>query len=70
MGIAVATVNAMVSRFGSKTENILAVIGPSVGSCCFKLDQESAKEFHSIHPDCVRKDGPSKPFINIRLATR
>ncbi|KAG5283699.1 hypothetical protein AALO_G00044990 [Alosa alosa] len=70
MGIAKATVNAMVSRFGSKTENILAVIGPSVGSCCFKLDQESAKEFHSIHPHCVRKDETPKPFINIRLATR
>ncbi|XP_062389723.1 purine nucleoside phosphorylase LACC1 [Sardina pilchardus] len=70
MGIAKATVNAMVSRFGSKTENVVAVIGPSVGSCCFKLDKESAKQFHSIHPDCVRIDGTSKPFINIRLATR
>ncbi|XP_042562189.1 purine nucleoside phosphorylase LACC1-like [Clupea harengus] len=70
MGIAMATVNAMVTRFDSKTENILAVIGPSVGSCCFKLEQESAKEFHAIHPDCVRDDGTSKPYVNIRLATR
>ncbi|KAL2081734.1 hypothetical protein ACEWY4_023587 [Coilia grayii] len=70
MGIAMATVNAMVSRFGSRKENILAVIGPSVGPCCFRLDQGSAKEFQSIHPDCVREDGTSRPYVNIRLATR
>ncbi|XP_063069140.1 purine nucleoside phosphorylase LACC1 isoform X2 [Engraulis encrasicolus] len=70
MGIAMATVNAMVSRFGSKPENIVAVIGPSVGDCCFRLDQGSAKEFQSIHPDCVREDGTPRPYVNIRLATR
>ncbi|XP_051567157.1 purine nucleoside phosphorylase LACC1-like isoform X1 [Myxocyprinus asiaticus] len=70
MGIAMATVKAMVSEFGSRTADIVCVIGPSVGPCCFTLEQDSAREFHAIHPDCVRhKDSPS-PYVDIRLTTR
>ncbi|XP_018584796.1 laccase domain-containing protein 1 [Scleropages formosus] len=69
-GVAMATVNAMVSEFGSKLSDIVVVIGPSVGPCCFSLDRESAEEFHAIHPDCVRARGTVKPYIDIRLATR
>ncbi|XP_026074317.1 laccase domain-containing protein 1 [Carassius auratus] len=70
MGVAIATVNAMVSEFGSRPEDIVCVIGPSVGPCCFTLDQDSAREFHAIHPDCVRHIDSSRPYVDIRLATR
>lgn len=70
MGIAMATVNAMVSEFGSRPENIVCVIGPSVGPCCFTLEQHSAREFHAIHPDCVRHMESPAPYVDIRLATR
>lgn len=70
MGIAMATVNAMVSEFGSRPENIICVIGPSVGPCCFTLEQHSAREFHAIHPDCVRHMESPTPYVDIRLATR
>ncbi|XP_035250278.1 LOW QUALITY PROTEIN: purine nucleoside phosphorylase LACC1 [Anguilla anguilla] len=70
MGIAMATVSAMVTEFGSKVTDIVAVIGPSVGPCCFSLDKESAEQFHSIDPSCVRGRGSAKPHIDIRLATR
>ncbi|KAL4608842.1 laccase domain-containing protein 1 [Arapaima gigas] len=69
-GIAMATVNAMVSEFGSKLSNIVVVIGPSVGPCCFTLNQESAEKFRAIHPDCVKDRGMAKLSVDIRLATR
>lgn len=70
LGVAMATVNAMVTEFGSNVKDIVVVIGPSVGPCCFTLDQESAKEFHSIDPKCVRMLDYPNPFIDIKRATR
>lgn len=70
MGIAMATVNAMVLEFGSKLVNIVAVIGPSVGPCCFTMQPDSAREFQAIHPDCVRNMDSPRPYVDIRLATR
>ncbi|KAI4872449.1 hypothetical protein NFI96_033682 [Prochilodus magdalenae] len=70
MGIAMATVNAMVQEFGSELVNIVAVIGPSVGPCCFTMDQDSARKFQAIHPDCVRNMDSPRPYVDIRLATR
>ncbi|XP_076841489.1 purine nucleoside phosphorylase LACC1 isoform X2 [Brachyhypopomus gauderio] len=70
MGIAMATVNAMVLEFGSEPANVVAVIGPSVGPCCFTLDQDSARQFQVIHPHCVRDPESPRPHVDIRLATR
>lgn len=70
MGVAMGTVNAMVREFGSKLANVVAVIGPSVGPCCFTLEQNSARKFQTIHPDCVRDVESPMPFVDIRLATR
>ncbi|MBQ2841379.1 MAG: peptidoglycan editing factor PgeF [Oscillospiraceae bacterium] len=50
-------VSEMVSRFGCDASDILAAIGPSIGSCCF--------ETHSDVPDAMLSsfgDG-AKPFI-------
>uniref|UniRef100_A0A8B9H2R3 Laccase (multicopper oxidoreductase) domain containing 1 n=1 Tax=Astyanax mexicanus TaxID=7994 RepID=A0A8B9H2R3_ASTMX len=69
LGIAMATVNAMVLEFGSKLVNIVAVIGPSVGPCCFTMEPHSAREFQAIHPDCVRNMDSPRPYVDIRLAT-
>ncbi|XP_036396971.1 purine nucleoside phosphorylase LACC1 [Megalops cyprinoides] len=70
MGVAMATVNAMVTEFGSKVSDIVAVVGPSVGPCCFSLEMESAQKFHDIHQDCVRAKGSTMAYVDIRLATR
>ena len=36
--IGAKTLAAMVEAFGSKPENILAAIGPSIGACCYEVD--------------------------------
>lgn len=70
LGVATATVNAMVTEYGSNVRDILVVLGPSVGPCCFTLPQESAKEFHKIDPKCVRQFESPKPYVDLRRATR
>ncbi|KAM8820923.1 LACC1 protein, partial [Eudromia elegans] len=70
LGVSMATVNAMVSEYGCNVKDILVVLGPSVGPCCYKLPQESAKEFHRIDPKCVRLPDSENPYIDLRRATR
>ena len=38
-------VETMVKQFGSDGKALLAAIGPSIGSCCYKVDEVVAKEF-------------------------
>ncbi|KFV73506.1 Laccase domain-containing protein 1 [Dryobates pubescens] len=70
LGVSMATVNAMVSAYGCNLKDILVVLGPSVGPCCYRLPHESAKEFHRIDPTCVRLFDSADPYIDIRRATR
>lgn len=70
MGVAMATVNAMVTEFGSRVSDIVVAVGPSVGVCCFTLDREQALDFRHIHTDCVPDPESAKPHVDIRLANR
>ncbi|XP_028610102.1 laccase domain-containing protein 1 [Grammomys surdaster] len=70
LGVAMATVNAMIAEYGCDLEDIIVVLGPSVGSCCFTLPKESAISFHSLHPSCVRQFDSPSPYVDIRKATR
>lgn len=40
--IAAKTVRLMKSEFGSEPEDILAAVGPSIGKCCFEVDEDAA----------------------------
>uniref|UniRef100_H3DPZ0 Purine nucleoside phosphorylase LACC1 n=1 Tax=Tetraodon nigroviridis TaxID=99883 RepID=H3DPZ0_TETNG len=68
LGIAMATVATMVTEFGCHVTNVVVVVGPSVGVCCFKLARDRALDFSRIHPDCVPDPESSTPHVNIRLA--
>ncbi|XP_027961976.1 laccase domain-containing protein 1 isoform X3 [Eumetopias jubatus] len=70
LGIAMATVNAMITEYGCSLEDIIVVLGPSVGPCCFTLPGESAKGFHNLDPECVRLFDSPNPYVDIRKATR
>lgn len=70
MGVAMATVNAMVAEFGCRVSDIVVAVGPSVGACCFTLDREQALDFTCIHPDCVPDPESARPHVDIRLANR
>ncbi|XP_061485864.1 purine nucleoside phosphorylase LACC1 [Rhineura floridana] len=70
LGVSMAVVNAMITEYGCNVKDIVVVLGPSVGPCCFKLPRESAKEFYRIDPKCVRLYESSHPYVDIRRATR
>ncbi|KAM4701298.1 purine nucleoside phosphorylase LACC1 [Discoglossus pictus] len=70
LGVAMVTVNAMISEYGCNLQDILVVLGPSVGPCCFTLTQQEAKAFHDIDPQCVRQFETTNPYVDIRRATR
>lgn len=42
--IGVKTVEKMMAEFGSKPENIVALIGPAIGKCCFEVGQDVKKK--------------------------
>uniref|UniRef100_A0A3Q4HPZ7 Purine nucleoside phosphorylase LACC1 n=1 Tax=Neolamprologus brichardi TaxID=32507 RepID=A0A3Q4HPZ7_NEOBR len=70
MGVAMATVNAMVTEFACQVSNIVVAVGPSVGPCCYTMKRDQALDFMSIHPDCVPDPESARPHVDIRLANR
>lgn len=49
--IAAKTVNAVKREFGSSPEDLLVVIGPAIGPCCFEVGPEVAVQFESLFPE-------------------
>ncbi len=47
-GIAPLLVEAMVSRYGSRPQAMLAAMGPAIGPCCFEVGLEVAEAFMEI----------------------
>ncbi|MCC6291273.1 MAG: peptidoglycan editing factor PgeF [Bryobacterales bacterium] len=49
--LAAATVRRMGAEFGTVPSDVLAVIGPGIGACCFEVGPEVASEFQSTFPE-------------------
>lgn len=47
-GIGAVTVEKMVSEFGCKREDIIAAIGPCIGSCCYEVDDPVIDELKKM----------------------
>lgn len=45
-GISAEAVKAMVDSFGSKIEDIVVVLGPAIGPCCYEVGMEVADEIY------------------------
>ena len=43
--ISALTVDAMISRFGSRPQDLTAAIGPGIGPCCYEVGEEVAAQF-------------------------
>ena len=48
MGMAGAMVERMAQEFGSRPEELLVAIGPSIGKDCFEVDEPVAAEFQRL----------------------
>ena len=47
--IAKNTIESMKEKYKSNTEDIVAVIGPSIGPCCFEVKEDVKKQFVDIY---------------------
>jgi hypothetical protein len=57
--IAEKTLGRMRMDFGTRPEDVIAAIGPSIGQCCYEVGSDVAKEFHAQFPDARQWfDGP------------
>ncbi len=67
-GIAEKTVARMATEYGSRPEDILVGIGPSIGKCCFEVDTPVLDEFSKLaffDDTCFSNDGNGKYHIDL-----
>jgi YfiH family protein len=71
-GIALNALNLMKERWGTESGGVAAILGPCIGSCCYKVDAERAAVFEKeFGNESVRKSGEDfyldMKAANIRL---
>ena len=77
--IAAKTVLRMQREFGTRPENVLAAIGPSIGPCCYEVGPEVERQFQEAfsgheaalfsHPDAAGASGRPTACSSRRLAS-
>lgn len=65
-GVLPNAVARLTAAFGARHENLEAVIGPGIGTCCFEVGNEVAGEFR---PDFVRR-GRGRPHVDLAAALK
>ncbi len=67
--IARRTVDAMRERFASDPSDIVALVGPSIGPCCYTLRDDVAADWKSFAPQHLReRDG--RVHLDLKAAVR
>lgn len=73
--IADVTVQAMVDACGTKPENLHAAIGPSIGVCCYEVDDHVVSRVKEVlgtedHSGFYSITGPGKYQLNLQAVNR
>ena len=71
MKIGAKTVQQMETLYGANPKTTLAVIGPSIGQCCFETGLEVAEQFQENYKDYYPKIGKrvgNKAYLNLSAA--
>ena len=72
-GIVPQTVAVMATRFGSQPASLRVSIGPSVGSCCYEVDEPVLSRLRASYADwqsLVQETGPGTAKLNLRGLVR
>ena len=67
-----ANVIARMAELGTRADNVRVALGPSIGPCCFEVGPEVVDEFRAALGELpgLVVDGPRKPHLDLRVATR
>ena len=68
-GVAGSLIQTMRSAYGSDPENILAVIGPGIGACCFEVGFDVADAFTDKYPwaeEYVCAYSGARPHVDLK----
>ena len=72
--IAAKTLERMHSEFGTRPEDVTAVIGPGISMCCFEVGREVYESFAEMLPESVdefsRDDGNGKFHMDLKGINR
>ena len=71
LGVPGATVRALITRYGSNPQDLVAAIGPSVGACCYEVGPEVSAEFGKtgrMHLDLTHELAAQLEKAGVRLA--
>lgn len=68
--IGAVTVERMCRDYGCRREDILAAIGPSIGPCCFEVDEPVYREFKTLSASCFAKQTEQKVWIDLWKTNR
>jgi YfiH family protein len=72
-GIVAKTFTVMAQRFGSQPASLRVSIGPSVGSCCYEVDEPVLSRLRASYADwqsLVQETGPGIARLNLRGLVR
>ena len=67
--IVVKTVKKMQTEFGCTPSDIVAGIGPAIGSCCYEVGEDVAKHFR-YRPNVLEEKDNGKYMLNLPLENR
>ena len=72
--IAAETLRQMTDKFGTRPEDVTAVIGPGISMCCFEVGREVYESFAEMLPESVdefsRDDGNGKFHMDLKGINR
>ncbi len=63
------TVQTLQQEFGTKPENIIAGIAPSIGQCCYEVGEDVASHFSDM-PQVLRQKGNGKAMLDLPFANK
>ncbi|MFP3091307.1 polyphenol oxidase family protein [Treponema sp. TIM-1] len=81
-GIVLTALTLMKERWNTRAEAVAVVLGPGIGSCCYRVDEGRARVFeeefggaggdYPLGPVVIRRrrngSGPADPFLDLRAA--
>lgn len=68
-GIAAAAVRALVG-LGATAAQLRAALLPSIGPCCFEVQEDVASQFRSVQPGAVQREANGRRTVDLWLANR